>query len=80
VARTGIRGSNDLVWVGNAANNAAKMAALSPSYPTYVTEGVYSRLNKKALHSNSDGSNMWTDLGTSALGYRIYGSTWWRSA
>jgi class 3 adenylate cyclase len=30
VARTGIRGSNDLVSVGNAANNAAKMAALAP--------------------------------------------------
>lgn len=80
VARTGIRGSNDLVWVGNAANNAAKMAALSPSYPTYVTEEVYSRLSKESKHSNKNGTNMWTDLGTSDLGYRIYGSTWWRSA
>lgn len=80
VARTGIRGSNDLVWVGNAANNAAKMAALSTSYPTYVTAEVYSRLKKEARHSNKDGSNMWTDLGISALGYRIYGSRWWRSA
>jgi class 3 adenylate cyclase len=33
VARTGIRGSNDLVWVGRAANHAAKMAALLPVYP-----------------------------------------------
>src|SRR5690625_529618 len=44
VARTGIRGSNDLVWVGNAANNAAKMAALDPSYPTYISGDVYSML------------------------------------
>lgn len=80
VARTGIRGSNDLVWVGNAANNAAKMAALPPSYPTYVTSEVYSRLNEKAKRSNKDGSNMWTDLGMSAMGCRIYGSSWWRSA
>jgi len=28
VASTGVRGNNDLVWVGNAANNAAKMPTL----------------------------------------------------
>ena len=33
VARTGIRGSNDLVWVGRAANYAAKLAALSSFVP-----------------------------------------------
>jgi class 3 adenylate cyclase len=80
VARTGIRGNNDLVWVGNAANNAAKMAALDPAYPTYVSASVYSRLNEGSKFSKKDQSNMWTDLGTEALGYRIYGSTWWRSA
>lgn len=80
VARTGIRGNNDLVWVGNAANNAAKMAALDPKYPTYISAAVYSRLNDEAKYSNKDQSNMWQELGTSALGYRIYGSTWWRSA
>lgn len=80
VARAGIRGSNDLVWVGNAANNAAKMAALDPGYPTYITAAVYSRLNEDAKFSNKDHSNMWSNLGTSALGYQIYGSTWWRKA
>ena len=71
-------GSNDLVWVGNAANNAAKMAALDPKYPTYISAAVYSRLNEKAKYSNKDHRNMWTELGESALGYPIYGSTWWR--
>lgn len=80
VARTGIRGSNDLVWVGNAANNAAKMAALDPKYPTYISAAVHSRLNESAKFSNKDHSDMWTNLGTSALGYQIYGSTWWRKA
>lgn len=80
IARTGIRGSNDLVWVGNAANNAAKMAALDPRYPTYITAAVYSRLNESAKFSDKDHSNMWTNLGTSALGYQIYGSTWWRKS
>ncbi|KAA1397632.1 adenylate/guanylate cyclase domain-containing protein [Aeromicrobium ginsengisoli] len=80
VARTGIRGNNDLVWVGNAANNAAKMAALDPAYPTYISASVYSRLNEVSKFSKKDQSNMWTDLGTAALGYQIYGSTWWRAA
>lgn len=80
VARTGIRGSNDLVWVGNAANNAAKMAALDPKYPSYITAEVYSRLNEASKFGGPDRDrNMWTDLGTAALGYRIYGSTYWWS-
>lgn len=77
VARTGIRGSNDLVWVGNAANNAAKMAALDPKYPTYISAAVYNRLLDWAKLGGDPKKNMWTDLGSSALGYRIYGSSWW---
>lgn len=77
VARTGIRGSNDLVWVGNAANNAAKMAALDPGYPTYITGDVYSMLLEWAKFGGEEPRrDMWTDLGASALGYRIYGSSW----
>ncbi len=75
IARTGIRGNNDLVWVGNASNNAAKMAALPTTYPSYITAKVYGRLADWAK-IGSDGRNMWTNLGTSALGYQIYGSTW----
>lgn len=75
VARTGIRGSNDLVWVGNAANNAAKMAALSTGYPSYISAEVYGRLNEESKYASNPKRDMWTDLGSSALGYRIYGST-----
>jgi len=78
VARTGIRGSNDLVWVGNAANNAAKMSALNPTYPTYISAAVYNMLLDWAkLGGDEPKRNMWTDLGSSELGYRIYGSRWW---
>lgn len=76
VARAGVRGSNDLVWVGNASNNAAKLAALDPRYPTYITADVYDLLNDSSKYGG-DGRNMWTDLGTRDMGYRIYGSTWW---
>lgn len=76
VAKTGIRGSNDLVWVGNAANNAAKMAALSTTYATYISEKVYGVLNERSKFGGTEKKNMWTDLGTTDLGHRIYGSNW----
>lgn len=76
IARTGIRGSNDLVWVGNASNNAAKMAALDPGYPTYISAAVYNMLNESSKFGGDPKRNMWTDLGTADLGYQIYGSTW----
>lgn len=78
VTRTGIRGSNDLVWVGNAANNAAKLAALDPKYPTYITADVYRQLGEAAKLGGSPKRDMWTDLGTADMGYRIYGSTFRR--
>jgi class 3 adenylate cyclase len=78
IARTGIRGSNDLVWVGNAANNAAKMAALSTSYPTYISAEVYSKLSAESKYADSENksNDMWTHLGTAHLGYTIYGSSY----
>lgn len=78
VARTGIRGSNDLVWVANASNHAAKMAALDPKYPTYISANVYRMLKGWAKYGGvAPKKNMWTDVGTSDLGYQLYGSTWW---
>lgn len=77
IARTGIRGSNDLVWVGNAANNAAKMAALDPQYPTYMSAAVYDMLLDWAKLGGDPKRDMWRDLGSSDLGYKIYGSTFW---
>jgi len=77
VARTGIRGSNDLIWVGNAANNAAKMAALSTGYPSYISATVYGMLNDSSKYGGDPKRDMWTDLGSNALGYKIYGSTFW---
>lgn len=60
IARTGIRGSNDLVWVGRAANYAAKLAALSATYPTYITTDIYNNMNVGV--KNTDGKPMWTQL------------------
>ena len=76
VARTGIRGSNDLVWVGNSANNAAKLAALDLGYTTYISANSYLMLHDWAKMGGDPKRSMWTDLGSGALGYKIYGSRW----
>ena len=78
VARTGIRGSNDLVWVGRSANYAAKLCSRSPEYPSRITETVYKRLNDSAKYS-SKGKLMWElDPSDTINGLKIYRSTWWR--
>lgn len=76
VAKTGVRGASDLVWVGNAANNAAKMAALSSNYSSYISEDVYRMLHEWAKIGGDPKRDMWTDLGVGHLGFRVYGSTW----
>ena len=57
VARTGVRGANDVVWVGRAANYAAKLSGLPHEYPTYITEEVYNLLGEGLRLS--DGKEMW---------------------
>ena len=77
VARTGIRGSNDLVWVGRAANYAAKLSAEAASWATYITATVRNNIHESAVKS-SNGSNMWTPLLWSSMGNQtIYGSNYW---
>jgi class 3 adenylate cyclase len=75
VARTGIRGSNDLVWVGRAANYAAKLSALGGGYSTYITAAVYKKIADVAKYT--DGKSMWEEA--SWDGNAVYRSTWqWR--
>lgn len=74
VARTGVRGANDLVWVGRAANHAAKMAALTPDYPSRITEDVYNNMSDTAKYS--DGKSMWERVTWNDTGRTIYRSTW----
>jgi len=77
VARTGIRGSNDLVWVGRSANYAAKLTALSSDYASRITESVYNKLTKSAKYSN-DGESIWEKVTWTNMGdMTIYRSTWW---
>lgn len=77
VARTGIRNSNDLVWVGRAANYAAKLCALGDSaYSTYITEDVYKMLHDSAKKGGSPAENMWEKRIWTAKGLVVYRSSW----
>lgn len=75
VAKTGIRGSNDLVWVGRAANHAAKLAAMPDSHQTYISETVFK--NMRADVKVSDGRPMWESLAWIEFdGRKIFRSGW----
>lgn len=73
IARTGIRGANDLVWVGRAANYAAKLSARSGD-ATQITPEVYESLNNGAKFGPK-GENMWRPAVARGIG-NIYTSSW----
>ena len=77
VAKTGIRGANDLVWVGRAANYAAKLSNLENFY-TYITKNVYDAMSDEAKYLNSDKEkNMWSErIWPSMNKITIYGSNY----
>ena len=75
--RSGIRNNNDLVWVGSAANHAAKMTSLSSNYPTRITEPAFRLLDDDSTFGGNPRKNMWTR--TDWNGRTIYRSNWhWR--
>jgi class 3 adenylate cyclase len=79
VAKTGIRGSNDLVWVGRSANYAAKLCSLrSEPFVTWITEDVYNSIHESVKITNDQ--QMWEKrLWTAQNNYPIYRSSWlWR--
>lgn len=78
VARTGVRGDNDLVWVGNSANLAAKLTAESADTPTWITDRVFDFLNKE--QKICEGKDMWRPWNwTKHNNDRVYSSTYWWS-
>lgn len=73
--RTGIRGANDLVWVGRAANYAAKLTEKSyGNYFSWITKDVYDQLADEAKY-DKDGKNMWV-MQSSDMGIDLYASTY----
>jgi class 3 adenylate cyclase len=76
VARSGIRGSNDLVWIGPAANYAAKLANLrKDNYSTWITENVFKNMLDEAKYSN--GKLMWETRNWTKYNKTVYCSSYW---
>lgn len=74
-ARIGVHGDNDIVWVGRAANHAAKLTTLSGA-KTWITKAVFDNMNDTVKISN--GTSMWdARTWTTMNNQRIYRSTWW---
>ena len=73
VARTGIRGANDLVWLGRAANHAAKLSARSGPV-SQITGEVYDRLSQSSKVGDT-GQGLWSQSLAPEIGNRrIYTS------
>lgn len=76
VAKTGARGANDLVWVGRAANYAAKLTSLPSSY-IYITKEVHKMINEEVKFTN--GKPMWEACTWNTFNNQtIYRSRWRR--
>jgi class 3 adenylate cyclase len=80
IAKTGIRNSNDLVWVGRAANYAAKLSDMQDGqYSTFITESVYNDLSDNTKFGGNPRVCMWTKKYWEEMGVTVYMSNWtWR--
>lgn len=75
IARTGIRGSNDLVWVGRAANYAAKLCSLrSSGASSFITSDVFDLLTYKSKYSEN--VLMWEKIWWAEKQIYVYKSTY----
>ena len=76
-ARTGVRGDNDSVWIGRAANYAAKLTELNQEERTWVTESAYNFMSDDMKFGGDPKRSMWTKFNWTEHDNRtIYGSTW----
>jgi class 3 adenylate cyclase len=77
--RAGMRGSNDLIWIGRAAAVAAKLSSIRDArHRSFMTADVYRRLNHDAKFGPK-GEEMWEVSPTTTYGLTIYRSAWhWR--
>lgn len=74
--RAGVRGANDIVWVGEAANVAAKLTSVNDeNYPLYITKKVFDSLNNSVVESNT-GKMMWQQVDELKFGRQVYRTNW----
>lgn len=77
-ARTGVRNDNDLVWVGRAANYAAKLCSRNGEHPIYITKRIFEAMSEKTKYGGENHTLMWEkEAWTERKNMIIYGSKWW---
>jgi class 3 adenylate cyclase len=77
-ARIGIRRYNDLVWVGRAANYAAKLSALKDPNMILITDAVFQKLRDDAKYGGNPRQLIWESrLWTAMNNMSIHRSSWW---
>jgi len=75
-ASIGVRGDNDLVWVGRAANHAAKLAG-KHGYPIWITKEVHDALSPNLKFDEAKSASMWHQRSWSEIDNRtIYGTNY----
>ena len=78
--RGGARGSNDLIFIGRAANLAAKLSDLRESpYQSFITASVFNKLKHDSKYGGTDDDLMWQGRSWEFLGQNIsiYRSHWY---
>ena len=80
VVRTGVRGDNDLAWIGDASNVAAKLSNLR-GFPgrSFMTRRMFDRIADYSKYSIVNGNKecMWSATSEMVLGHQVYQSTWY---
>ena len=77
VARIGVRNDNDLVWVGRAANYAAKLCAINEPNTIFITGETFDQLHDNSKYGSRNKELMWKKRQWSQMeDMRIYSSTW----
>ena len=72
VARIGVKNDNDLVWVGKAANHAAKLTAISnEGFPVRISKAIYDNMHS-GCHRDGNGNSvwnerLWTEMGSQTI-------------
>jgi len=62
VIRGGVREDNDLVWIGRAANAAAKLSELRNGYTTIISDATWSDMDVSSMYVQENGKKhfIWT--------------------
>lgn len=79
LVRGGVRGSNDVVSIGEAPNVAAKLSEVRAGYSTYITDNVF-RLMSQSSAVDQNGRSMWARFGGQRYGGKtvnVFATSYW---